>query len=540
MSTFNELIDFTRSTTGTYLDSVVYGDELVTNGTFDSDTGWTKGTGWTISGGTAVASNVQSGVKIESTSFTVTAGYYTISLDVTTSYSSYYFGIQGVTVAATGQKSTQGTVSITTYLNAGSHTAFIGAWSSGLSGTFDNVSVKEVIGGQVSAGTPLLRTAAINEPRLEYDASGNPLGLLIEEARTNLFDYSADYAPWSKTFLNLSEGEIAPDGTISTKITASANTSLSYLYKATSISATNNTNSFYVKKGNNNIFWLYVISGSGFGTAYFNIDDLTTQAVSGSLSTPANLQIQDAGNGWYRISATFNVTSGETSGVGIGICDAKGSTSVTSGKFGYVYGAQVETGAFPTSYIPTSGSTVARTADVCTVTAFKYHQNNTQGTLVVQGTPNVGDTIYRRFAEFGYSNLRFSIQAQSGSIKFYTRDATNSTNNQIGGNISYTPLTSQKLAFTVSSGFAARSANGGTVVSEPNVFGLNEENVTLYIGQQVNSTDQINGHIKSIQYYPKRLSNTELQLLTQPSASPTMNLTFDGQATSTLVEGFHD
>ena len=43
MSTFNELIDFTRSTTGTYLDSVVYGDELVTNGTFDSElTGWTN------------------------------------------------------------------------------------------------------------------------------------------------------------------------------------------------------------------------------------------------------------------------------------------------------------------------------------------------------------------------------------------------------------------------------------------------------------------------------------------------------------------
>ena len=41
MSTFNELIDFTRSTTGTYLDSVVYGPELVTNGTFDNNlTGW--------------------------------------------------------------------------------------------------------------------------------------------------------------------------------------------------------------------------------------------------------------------------------------------------------------------------------------------------------------------------------------------------------------------------------------------------------------------------------------------------------------------
>ena len=43
MSTFNELIDFTRSTTGTYLDSVVYGEELVTNGDFSNGTtGWTQ------------------------------------------------------------------------------------------------------------------------------------------------------------------------------------------------------------------------------------------------------------------------------------------------------------------------------------------------------------------------------------------------------------------------------------------------------------------------------------------------------------------
>ena len=42
MSTFNELIDFTRSTTGTYLDSVVYGDELVTNGTFATDSDWVQ------------------------------------------------------------------------------------------------------------------------------------------------------------------------------------------------------------------------------------------------------------------------------------------------------------------------------------------------------------------------------------------------------------------------------------------------------------------------------------------------------------------
>jgi len=120
----------------------VTGTELVTNGTFDSDTSWTKGTGWTISGGTAVASSVASGVKIESTAFTVTAGYYTIALDVTTSASTYYYGILGATDAGTAAESTQGTVSITVYLNAGSHYVYIGAWSSGLSGTFDNFSVR--------------------------------------------------------------------------------------------------------------------------------------------------------------------------------------------------------------------------------------------------------------------------------------------------------------------------------------------------------------------------------------------------------------
>ena len=119
------------------------GTELVINGTFASDTGWTKGTGWTISGGTAVASSVASGVKIEGTSFTVTAGYYTMSLDITTSASTYYWGVNGATNAGTSVESAQGTVSITRYLNAGSHYAYIGAWSSGLSGTFDNFTIRK-------------------------------------------------------------------------------------------------------------------------------------------------------------------------------------------------------------------------------------------------------------------------------------------------------------------------------------------------------------------------------------------------------------
>ena len=46
---------------GGYQEQQFYFDSLVTNGTFDSDTAWSKGTGWTISGGVATkASGVSS------------------------------------------------------------------------------------------------------------------------------------------------------------------------------------------------------------------------------------------------------------------------------------------------------------------------------------------------------------------------------------------------------------------------------------------------------------------------------------------------
>jgi hypothetical protein len=91
----------------------------------------------------------------------------------------------------------------------------------------------------------------------------------------------------------------------------------------------------------------------------------------------------------------------------------------------------------------------------------------------------------------------------------------------------------------VSEGYAAKSSNGLDVESETDVLGLGEDNVVLYIGQN-NAGAYINGHIKHLRYFPTKLSNDELVELTKPSSSPTMSLTFDGQATSELVEGLHD
>jgi len=64
-------------------------DGLVTNGTFDSDTDWTKGTGWTIAAGVASFSN-SSGTEMYQT-VTLPAGVYSVSVDVSGSGCTAYF-----------------------------------------------------------------------------------------------------------------------------------------------------------------------------------------------------------------------------------------------------------------------------------------------------------------------------------------------------------------------------------------------------------------------------------------------------------------
>ena len=120
MSTFSELIDFTRSSTGTYLDSVVYGDELVTNGTFDTDSDWDKEPEWTIANGVATFDDVNNanlqqpnmGLVVGKSylfSFEITSGatpnfslFASGSSDQYTGYETYPVGLHQLVFTCTG------------------------------------------------------------------------------------------------------------------------------------------------------------------------------------------------------------------------------------------------------------------------------------------------------------------------------------------------------------------------------------------------------------------------------------------------------
>ena len=546
MSTFNELIDFTRSTTGTYLDSVVYGDELVTNGTFATDSDWIKDSGWTISNGQAQCDGTD-GAQFRTIDSPLTDGKtYYISYEIT-AYTSGdirvlgqgFYGISGNSV------STVTGIFVATK-------PYVRFYSSAFNGSIDNVSVKELTGGQVS-GTPLLRTAAINEPRLEYDASGNPLGLLIEEGRTNVLLHSEDFtnANWGKTNLTATaNAATAPDNTqTADKLQLNSTTAGVYMVQDNSTSSSGyKTVTVYAKDNNAGYVILRVGDQPSSADRYLVLVDLSNghvvdTAISGN---PLNVShtVTPVGNNWYRVSVTANLNE---SGIRVAITPycvssithTDGTPENAGGAVGnsvYIWGAQLEQGAFPTSYIPTSGSTVTRNKDVVSVPVERFGYNTSQATVIAYAKSFLPSaTTYLWEIGSGSADRNFAKAYNQQSL-YVIANSVNTVNLNAG---TFTANNYGKLASALKANSFAASLDGGSAVID-NTGAVQLDLPAIAIGQNRSYEETLNGHIKQIQYYPKRLSNTELQLLTQPSASPTMNLTFDGQATSTLVEGFHD
>ena len=118
----------------------VIGPELVTNGTFDTDSDWTKGTGVTISGGVVNATSATA--IITQTVSLVSGNVYAVTFDYTMA-SGLALRIEGSGILATSP--TLGSSgNITLYITANSTTFKIAASGALFTGTIDNISVREI------------------------------------------------------------------------------------------------------------------------------------------------------------------------------------------------------------------------------------------------------------------------------------------------------------------------------------------------------------------------------------------------------------
>jgi hypothetical protein len=397
-----------------------------------------------------------------------------------------------------------------------SNTAAISSTGDGTSGIF-------IWGAQLAVGPyPLDYTpttsAAVYGPRFDYDpVTLAARGLLIEEQRTNSILYSEqfDNAAWTKSNATISaNAAVSPDGTADAEklIPNTTNTTHSVHQDFSATNATTYTATYYVKADGYS-YCRIVGQGLAFSAgpaAYFDLTNGTVGSVSGS---PVSQSIAAVGNGWYRVSLTATASASSTAGFRLSaVATANTESFAGNGTSGVsIWGAQLEAGAFATSYIPTVAATVTRSADVASVNTLSPWFNATEGTV---------------FAEYdiaGYSSFNPIVDIGTDQNNIITMSLNSSINSRLvvvdGGvtqvniplgvavaNATYRQANAYKL-----NDFAA-TRNGGTVVTDTS--GTVPAVTQATLGGTIGLSRSLNGHLRRVAYYPRRLLDAELQTLT--------------------------
>ena len=395
-----------------------------------------------------------------------------------------------------------------------------------LSGTLDSriTFTRSSAATRVNA-SGVIESVTANTPRFDYDpVTLAPRGLLAEEQRTNLLLRSEEFdnAAWSKTRSSVTANTTtAPDGTSTADtLTAQAATGNHAVENAVSFtSGLTYAISVYAKAGTSSFLQIMGFS-TPFGVNAFANFNLASGAV-GTVGSSATASIQSVGNGWYRCVMVATATGTST---GLAYNMVQSATSARNESWTaagtetiFIWGAQLEAGAFATSYIPTVASQVTRSADVATITGANFSQwfNAAEGTLVVEATTS-GDILSSYSSTILDASVTNIIGTDIDSSGAYRLRVTAASVNQalVGVVNPVAANTTYKLAGAYRVNDFAASANGGAVGTDTSgtvPTGLSY----LAIGSSSSvGANSWNGHIRSIKYFPTRLSNAQLQALT--------------------------
>lgn len=571
-------ITFTRASTGTYYDgkTVAKAEEnlILQSQAFDN-AAWTKSGATTVANSTtAPDGTLTADTFVESSGGTfhyVFAPYLTYIPSGSSIAASCYIKVNGrslvqinignaqsvtfdLTSGAVGaQNNATGAITsagsgwyrcVITAVTAGSGTSFqiyTGTGSSTFDYTGDGTSGLFLWGAQleqrasataytptttqaVTNYIPVLLTAASGVPRFEHNpVTGESLGLEIEEQRTNLFIRSEEFdnAAWTKNNSTITVNTIvSPDGTLDAdKLNETATTaSFSCVAAPTMALNTTYTLSLYMKAAERNFGVLNIYTGA---TSCWTTYNLSTGVIS-TLGAGATGTITPVGNGWYRCTLTISTASSGTPNIGIwpAISNNVLTYTGTAGYGIYIWGAQLEAGAFPTSYIPTVASQVTRAADSAVMTGANFSSWYRQGEGTLYGEQVLGNIVQTNqpvvsiFSSVASGYLLVGQAVGGGSA---TGSALFVVNN--GSSVAYIASASgiASIGSSLKSAAAykvndfAFTANAGSIGTS--FLGLVPTVDRLQIGA-LQGIGTSNGTIRKITYYPQRLSNAELVEMT--------------------------
>ena len=375
----------------------------------------------------------------------------------------------------------------------------------------DNKSLVDAVTGaslvtftRASSGTytdsaGVLQTSSTDVPRFDHNpTTGESLGLLVEEQRTNLLLRSEDFSTtWVRFNVNASSNAIlAPDGTLTAdKLTE------------------NDADNFHrirqgITSGVTGVFSVFLKAAErtrvNLGTSDINLiagfDLSAGSVVSGAGS------IEPFGDGWYRcsISATFT-----TSGSFLLLRNSSSEFYTGDGTSGiYLWGAQLEPGSSPTSYIPTTTAAVTRNASLADLISGAI-ANNIRSFYVEFSSPAVGTRGVVSLND-NTANERASVLTSGTDPRLVVQDGGVEQANINGGTVAAGVRT--RVVVRINADDFAISINGGAVVTDTS--GTLPTVDRLMFGR-TQAGEYLNGRIARFTGWSQLLPNATLQTLDQ-------------------------
>jgi hypothetical protein len=379
-----------------------------------------------------------------------------------------------------------------------------------------------------SAG--VLQSAAIDAPRFDYNPSTLAAqGFLIEEARTNLVLQSEDFATtWSALNVTPSTNTaLSPAGTLTADtLTPAASTAAHLISQSATVTASIAYSASVFVKTDGAPFVQVVYDNGASAGAFINVN-LSTGAITrgpelAGGATNVTGSVTAVNNGFYRVTvgATHTGTTGRIIisplPTGQSAAGLNPSTTTAATDKVIVWGAQLEAGSFPTSYIPTTTTALTRSADVASVNTLSPWYNQTEGTVYAELQSLSPLTAAQSVALNKYPHVWQIDAGATDSNPFWYGVGVELIIGGTYNNVGVVPSGINKFAVSLAptAGQSRSSLNGaaavnrnGTLTGTATLFSLGKDSAN-------NVNNFLNGWLRRLTYYPRALSAAELPALT--------------------------
>jgi len=321
-------------------------------------------------------------------------------------------------------------------------------------------------------------------PRLDYSGGASCPSLLLEPQRTNKLPYSEYFEGAASGTITLEGGYLAPDGTNSAYKITVTDLSLAYLVYV-GISLADDSRSIYARS----------VSGTG-----------TAQLLSHNSNTNNTFTLTEQ---WQR----FELNSAPLVSDNFYAVDFRGGGTLTEL---IIWGAQCEVGSYPTSYIPTYGTSQTRSDDACNTGSLLSTFDDSQGVLFAEFNPSFPEASSRQITinDATYSN-RIIIEVRESGTKIKALVlAAGSAEFESTKNISVVDTT-YKVAVKYSATDTAFFVNGEKVSSSTGTIAMPTGLKHLsFTGRYNDNSLAFESRTKQLSYFPTALTDSECIALT--------------------------